>query len=138
MSIRVVIVLIAGAYTVAALGAQARTTADGVYTEAQAKRGDAAYAKSCAGCHGPDLLGEGQAASLVGKDFNSGWTDMSMDDLFQRIRTSMPADAPGSLKAADVTDIMTFMLSKGGFPSGQTELPTDSTALKQLKFIAPK
>ena len=75
----------------------ARTTWSGVYTDAQAKRGETMYGKTCASCHAPDLSGVGQSPPLAGKDFNSDWNDTSMSDLFERIRVSMPADAPGSL-----------------------------------------
>lgn len=114
----------------------ARTTASGIYTEAQAKRGQALYALACAGCHGPDLSGEGQAPSLVGKDFNAEWTDQSINDLFQRTSISMPADAPGTLKPAEVADVIAFMLNKDKFPAGPTDLPSDASALKQIKYAA--
>jgi mono/diheme cytochrome c family protein len=116
----------------------ARTAWSGIYTEAQAKRGDAVYTQACAGCHAPDLTGDGQAPPLVGKDFNAEWNDLSMDDLFQRVRTSMPADAPGTLKPADVADVMAFMLNKGNFPAGQTELQSQTEILKAIKFLAAK
>jgi S-disulfanyl-L-cysteine oxidoreductase SoxD len=146
MRITFAIVLMAGMYTVVAQGATSRrpqespdrTVRDGIYTETQAKRGETMYTRACAGCHGPDLMGDGQASSLVGKDFNVEWADLSMNDLSERIRVSMPADAPGTLEPADVADLMAFMLSKGDFPTGQTELPADPAALKQVKFIAPK
>ena len=43
--------------TIVAVGArtipdQQKTTWDGIYTEAQAKRGEALYSQSCASCHG--------------------------------------------------------------------------------------
>ena len=115
----------------------ARTTGSGIYTEAQAKRGEAVYARACASCHGRDLLGEGQAPSLVGKDFNAEWTDQSMDGLFERTSISMPADAPGTLKPAEVADVIAFLLNKGNFPAGQTDLPSDAAALKQIRYAAP-
>ena len=114
----------------------ARTTGSGIYTEAQAKRGEAVYARTCASCHGPDLLGEGQAPSLVGKDFNTEWIDLSVGDLFERIRISMPADAPGTLKPSEVADVIAFMLNKGHFPAGQTDMPADAAALKHIKYVA--
>ena len=61
-----------------------------------------------------------------------------MSDLFERIRVSMPADAPGSLKPADVADLLAFILSQGGFPAGQTELPSQADALKAIKFLTQK
>src|SRR5215471_14438735 len=68
--------------------AAGKSTQDGVYTDAQAKRGEAAYGKTCAGCHGPDLAGADTAPSLTGGEFNSGWGDLTLDDLFDRIKTT--------------------------------------------------
>jgi S-disulfanyl-L-cysteine oxidoreductase SoxD len=120
------------------LSAQDKSTQDGVYTDAQAKRGEAIYVKSCAGCHQPDLSGNGQTPPLAGKDFNIDWNDGPLSDLFDRTRISMPADKPGSLAPAEVVDVIAFLLSKGAFPAGQTELPADAAALKGIKFVAPK
>ena len=118
--------------------AQSRTTQDGVYTDAQARRGETIYVKTCESCHAKDLGGADQAPSLVGKDFNAEWNDMPLSDLFERIHATMPGDAPGSLKPAEVADMIAFILSKGGFPAGHTELPSDAAALKQLKYAAPR
>ena len=71
-----------------------RTTQDGVYTEAQAKRGEETYAKACASCHAADLSGSGQAPALADADFNKEWNSQPLSDLFDRIHTTMPADAP--------------------------------------------
>ena len=114
-----------------------RSTQDGVYTEAQAKRGEAGYSKSCAGCHGPDLTGVDAAPSLTGSEFNSGWNDLTLDDLFDRIRTTMPGDAPGSLSREQCADILAFILAKDGFPAGQSELVA-GPALKDIKFVVTK
>ena len=118
--------------------AQDKSTLDGVYTAEQAARGEAVYTKSCAGCHQADLSGDGMTPSLAGKDFNNDWVDQTMSDLFERTRISMPGDNPGSLKPNDVADVLAFLLSKGKFPAGQTELPPDTAALKGIKFVAPK
>jgi mono/diheme cytochrome c family protein len=120
------------------VSAQGKTTLDGVYTEAQAKRGEAVYTKVCAGCHQPDLSGDGQTPPLAGKDFNMDWIDQSLGDLFERTRISMPADKPGSLAPADVADVISFLLSKGTFPAGASELAPDLAALKAIKFVSPK
>ncbi len=132
------IVLMAGAYTVIALTAQARTTSDGVYTEAQAKRGEQIYADSCASCHGPDLSGGGQTPGLAGKEFDMDWNDLSIRDLFDRTRATMPADKPGTLKPEQAADVIAFLLQKGSFPAGLTELPSDVAALKAITFVSPK
>jgi len=120
------------------VSAQLKTTGDAVYAEAQAKRGETIYAKACESCHGKDLSGADQAPPLTGKDFDADWNDLLVSDLFARIQATMPGDAPGTLKPAEVADVIAFLLSKGGFAAGQTELPGDAAALKQLKYVAPK
>lgn len=120
------------------VSAQGKTTLDGIYTEAQAKRGETVYADSCASCHGPDLAGDGQTPGLVGKGFNMDWTDLSMSDLFDRTLATMPADKPGTLKPEPTADVIAFLLQKGNFPAGQAELPADVAALKAIKFVSPR
>ncbi len=120
------------------VSAQGKSTQDGVYTADQAKRGEAIYTRSCASCHQPDLSGDGQTPALVGKDFNMDWIDATVGDLYDRTKISMPADKPGSLSPAEVADVLSFVLSKGGFAAGQTELPSDVAALKTIKYIAAK
>ena len=120
------------------VSAQGKTTLNGIYTDAQAKRGEAVYTRACAGCHQADLSGEGQTPALTGKDFNMDWNDQTIGDLFDRTRISMPADKPGSLAPADVADVIAFMLNKDAFAAGQTELPADIAALKAIKFVSPK
>jgi mono/diheme cytochrome c family protein len=120
------------------LSAQGKTTTDGVYTAAQATRGQKIYTDSCASCHGDDLSGGGQAPALVGKDFNMDWIDLALSDLFDRTRGTMPADKPGTLKPEEAADVIAFLLQKATFPSGQTELPADAAPLKDIKFVSPK
>ena len=111
---------------------------DGIYTDAQAKRGEATYTEFCATCHGGDLSGGEMAPSLVGGEFASNWNDLSLGELFERMRISMPQNAPGSLSRQQDADILAFMLSKAGVPAGQTELPTQAEVLNAIKFIAQK
>jgi mono/diheme cytochrome c family protein len=120
------------------VSAQGKTTLDGVYTAAQSARGQKIYADSCTSCHGDDLSGGGQAPALAGKDFNVDWTDLAVSDLFERTHGTMPADKPGTLTPAQTADVIAFLLQKGNFPAGQTELPADAAALKEIKFVAPK
>ena len=115
-----------------------KTTWDGVYSEAQAKRGETAYGQACAPCHGPDLGGVDSAPSLSGPEFLAGWNDQTLDDLFERIRATMPADAPGSLSRLQYVDIVAFILAKNGFPAGQTELPPLNPSLKEIKLVSQK
>ena len=111
---------------------------DGVYTEDQAKRGSPLYAQNCASCHGPELMGGEMAPPLATGDFLSGWDGLTVGDLFERIRISMPQNAPGSLSGQQNADILAFILSANKFPVGDTEMSNSGMALKAIKFEAKK
>ena len=112
---------------------------DGAYTAAQATRGKASYAKSCSSCHGDALDGSGgQSPALSGKDFMANWNGMTLGDLFDRMQSTMPADNPGSLKPAEMADILAYVLQANMFPTGQTDLASDTDALKKIKIEAAK
>ena len=108
---------------------QAKSQWDGVYTEEQAKRGEGFYSQYCASCHGPDL---------AGGEFSSNWNDLSLGELFERMRISMPQNAPGSLSRQQNADILAFVLFKSNFPAGTTELSGQTDVLNTIKFIASK
>lgn len=122
--------------TVAAQGANSQW--NGVYTEDQSKRGEALYGQFCASCHGSDLTGGEMAPGLTGGEFTANWNDLSLGDLFERIRISMPQNAPGSLTRQQTSDILALMLRKMNMPVGTTELSTQGEVLKEVKFLASK
>jgi S-disulfanyl-L-cysteine oxidoreductase SoxD len=140
MKFTVAVLALAGTMMVGALGsAQAsKSQWEGVFTAEQAKRGEGLYGQYCGSCHGPDLAGGEMAPGLTGGEFSSNWNDLSLGDLFDRIRISMPQNAPGSLSRQQNADILAFMLSKAGVPAGTTELPTQSEMLAQIKYMAQK
>ncbi len=107
---------------------------DGVYTPDQAKRGSTSYTQNCAGCHGTDLQGGESAPPLAGGDFMSNWNGLTAGDLFDRMRTTMPADRPGKLTRDQNSDILAFILETNKFPTGQQELNRQSEALKEIKL----
>ena len=106
----------------------------GVYTDAQAKRGEATANKACSSCHGVDLMGGEAGPALVGLEFLGNWNQQSLGDLFDRIHATMPADAPGSLSLSDTADVIARILQLNKFPAGMTDLPSDVTALGKIKI----
>jgi mono/diheme cytochrome c family protein len=131
--------------TVVALGALGAMTVsaqdnksqwDGVYTPDQAKRGATLYAEKCASCHGADMNGGEMAPGLVGGEFSANWNDLSLGDLFERMRISMPQNDPGSLSRQQNADILAFMLERGRYPTGTSELPSQTEVLHMFKFLA--
>ncbi len=115
-----------------------RSVWDGVYTSEQAKRGATLYANECASCHGAALNGGESAPPLTGGEFFSNWNGLTVGDLFERIRVSMPADSPGKLKREQDADILAFMLSMNQFPAGAAELEHRTEVLKQIRLEAAK
>jgi mono/diheme cytochrome c family protein len=109
---------------------QARTVASGVYSGAQAARGEAIYKEKCAMCHGA-ALGGAQGPALAGDAFNATWGG-PLSEVVNKIRSTMPANAPGTLTVAQSTDVVAFMLQAAKFPAGSTELAADEGALKQI------
>jgi mono/diheme cytochrome c family protein len=134
-----VAVLIIGACVAAAAEPQnSHSVWDGVYTAEQATRGRALYFTHCANCHGQQLEGADTAPALTGSAFTADWDGLTVGDLFDRIRVTMPANRPGSLPRPEIADILAFMLGANQFPSGDTELPREVQVLKQIQFKAEK
>jgi quinoprotein glucose dehydrogenase len=111
---------------------------DGVYTDAQAMRGEMAYLQECANCHGTALEGGDMTPPLLGGTFTSNWNDLTAGDLFERIRLTMPLDRPGKLTRQQNADVIAFVMRANAWPGGKTELPADAAALKQIKIQASK
>ena len=142
MKVRILAAVLASVWTIGVfqrVGAeQAGSTWNGVYTEAQAKAGAAVYAKNCSECHLEDLAGDGFAPALKGPEFMNNWNSLSVGDLFERIRVSMPPSNPSSVTAKEKAEIVAHILKNAGFPAGNTDLGSTTDALKGIKFEATK
>ena len=115
-----------------------RSVWDGVYTSEQAQRGEALYTRQCARCHGAQLTGGEAAPPLAGGDFLSNWNGLTVDDLFERIRVSMPADRPGQITRQQNADILAHILRANQFPAGKAELEQQAEVLKQIRIEPAK
>lgn len=115
---------------------ETRSVWDGAYTEEQAKRGEALYQKECKGCHGVALAGGESSPPLTGGAFLSNWNGLTLGDLFERIRKTMPQNAAGKLNRQQNADILAFVLSANKFPAGKTELSRQTEFLKEIRFEA--
>ena len=127
---------LAAALAGAILAAADPTVWDGVYTDEQTRRGETAYLSACASCHGTALEGGDMTPPLVGGVFTSNWNDLTVGDLFERIRTTMPLDTPGRLTRQQNADAIAFILKANGWPAGAQELPADPPALKQIRILS--
>ena len=131
-------VLAAVVLVTAVLAAQApaskQSVWDGVYTDAQATRGERTYGRSCESCHGADLTGDPvmEIPALSSESFLMSWSGKTMKDLFDHVQRSMPKDKPGSLGTGAYIDVVAFLLQANKFPSGSKDLPR---AAEQLAAI---
>ena len=113
---------------------------DGVYMPEQASGGKVIYDQQCSLCHGADVLkvrSEGPP-NLTGPAFKENWNGLTVSDLFEYIKKSMPRNNPGHLTSEQVTSILAYLFTSNGFPAGQKELPTDVAGLKAIRFDAAK
>ncbi len=112
-----------------------KTIWDGVFTEAQALRGEQKYYDNCGHCHLDNLRGgdEGEPP-LIGTAFKFRFDQEHLSDVFQVISQSMPRNKPGSLDLQTYSDILAFILYANRAPVGEKELVPDIEALKQILF----
>jgi cytochrome c553 len=100
----------------------------GVYTEAQAARGDSEHQTNCSACHGTE--------KYAGDAFVTAWVGRTAFDLFDQIKTTMPDDNPGGLSVQQYTDIVAYIFKVNGMPAGADSLPADPEAMRRIKIDA--
>ena len=131
--------LAAGVWSAGVRAQPPRTIWDGVYTEAQAKRGEAVYFNTCVRCHGPQLQGGNDGAGpLIGPTFNGNWNGVPLGQMVDRMRATMPQDKPNTLTRQQTTDVLSYILSVNKLPPGKTELPRQVDMLNSIVFKATK
>jgi mono/diheme cytochrome c family protein len=139
----IVAILLSAAFAingyVLAMAQDTRTT--GLYSEEQAVRGKAEFAKSCAACHTIDKsLGDTFAKNppasagviklpLAGGNVIAKWR--TVGDLFSKVRRTMPANNQNGLTDASYLDVMAYMLQANGLAPGKP-LIADANALHKL------
>jgi hypothetical protein len=84
------------------------------------------------------LTGGESAPPLTGGVFISNWNGLTLGDLFDRIRKTMPQNSPGKLSKQQNADVLAFTLSMNKFPPGKSELSRQAEFLKEIRFEAKK
>lgn len=111
-----------------------KSVGDGVYSAAQAERGAKVYAENCGFCHGDDLKGSDVIPAVTGTDFFGTWKGKTAADLFEKISTTMPATAPGTLTPEQTAETMAHMFSVAKYPAGTADLSGKMDELKQIQI----
>jgi mono/diheme cytochrome c family protein len=124
--------LVLAAGLVTAVAQAPASVLDGVYTAAQAERGEAVYSTSCAMCH------EGQDADgpeLMGTVFFDRWREDKLEPLFTFMKTRMPGNRPGTLEERAYVDVLAYVLQANGLPAGERELSAD--LVERIQLVGP-
>ena len=115
-------------WLVAARAADAQDTSkpsiwSGVFTTAQATRGNDAYQASCSACHGSDLHAtDPEAPDLTGPAVRAKWNGKTLQERFEKIRDTMPPGNANTLGDKTYMDILAFILQSNELPAGNQEL----------------
>ena len=113
-----------------------RSTADAVYTEEQASRGQALFGRKCQECHGDGLEGGSMAPGLRGSAFLAPWQGKPLRRLYSRIISTMPPDDAGSLTESETLDLVALVLRANGSPAGSQPLAR-ADELDSMVIAAP-
>ena len=100
---------------------------DGVFTVAQAGRGNDVFQERCAKCHAVEDFTRGLHQVTV------KWTNVG--DLFTTASTRMPQDDPGALQAPEYAAVVSYLLQANGFPANSRELPSDVRRLTPIRIV---
>jgi mono/diheme cytochrome c family protein len=106
------------------------STNDGIYSAAQADRGQKLFEARCTTCH--------DAARFTGAEFTKAWVGQPMHELFDLVKATMPEDNPGSLQPQQYADVLSYFLKLNKFPAGENELKGTDEAMKVIRFDALK
>ena len=107
-----------------------RTVRDGVYSPAQAARGERLFESICTNCH---EITEFTAAGAYLEDVEGQprW------ETFEYISAEMPEDDPGSLRLEDYADVLAYIFSVYGLPGDATDLAVDRGSLEAITIVRP-
>lgn len=109
--------------------AKVLTTSSGVFTAAQAARGEQTYMNICVACH--------PAGTYTAPAFRAKWDGLLLSDLYGFISNMMPKEQPGTLEPEEYAQVLAYILKINGAPAGKEPLPADAKALKKIRIRMP-
>jgi mono/diheme cytochrome c family protein len=112
------------------LDANPPTLSGGLFSSEQAGRGERAFLRECTDCH---EMAEFTAAGA----FLEEQRGETLWSVFEFIWSEMPEDKPAWLEPDEYADILAYILSIYGFPSGPSDMPIDRDALESVTIESP-
>lgn len=108
------------------------------FDAAQVARGADLYEDECASCHGSDLIStDSQATNLTGAAFRAGWRGRAVGERLAEIRATMPPGTTRRLPDQSYLDVISYILSRNGYPARPDSLTTAPSDLKAVIAGAP-
>ena len=115
-----------------------RSVWNGVYSAAQASRGEYDYTNDeCGICHGNELEGSSGIPELAGSRFMEDWDRQSVLDLMRHMHAT-PMDSPGDIGMVESAELTAFILQQNEIPAGSSDLPVDPGVLTRIRVDALK
>jgi mono/diheme cytochrome c family protein len=125
--------LLVAACALASVGAlstqETKSVKAGVYTAAQADRGEALFRRKCASCHAPNRFTDDL--------FYTSFAGKPLWEMFDVISDTMPEEDPGGMKPEEYVDVMAYLLKLNSFPTGADELPVGKDKLSTITMEKP-
>jgi cytochrome c5 len=103
-----------------------RSTLEGVYTTAQADKGEDTYYGICVTCH--------PRGTYAGDGFKKNWNGRPLSDLYDWVLNKMPKSAPGTLSPAESIQVIAYILRENKMPPGKVALPASAATLGSIRI----
>jgi len=107
------------------LAAQELTINAAVYSSEQAKDGRKLFRKHCKTCHQEDYF---DTVMQV-------WNGETLHELFSVMAATMPQSNPGSLRDQEYLDVLAYVLSSLGYPSGSEALESSHLTTTRIALL---
>ena len=107
--------------------ADQRTTADAVYTKAQAKKGEKLYKQNCLVCHDKKYF----------RPVLKVWNGQSVGIFYDMMAGSMPETNPGGMLDREYVDILAYIFSLSKYPVGEEKLDYRGGKLNEIVISDP-
>lgn len=107
--------------------AEPRSTADAVYTKAQAKKGEKLFKQNCLVCHDKKYF----------RPVLQAWNGQSVGIFYDMMAGSMPESNPGGMLDSEYVDILAYIFSLSKYPVGEEKLDYRGGKLSEITISDP-
>jgi mono/diheme cytochrome c family protein len=122
--------VLASGWVLDSRSAETRSVRDGVFSAEQVDRGRETFLWICNECHEIEEF-TGVGAYFEEMDGKPVW------EALEYIWTEMPEDMPSWLDPDEYADVLAYLLSVYGMPTGENDMPVDEDVLEDIVIEGP-